>query len=128
MADVFLSRKDILSIMDKGRVNERYMKYEDSAFLPIILAMDVIEREKKKEIKTPADLKVLFDKMPECVNTIPLSAGGLCEAMSDKDFAKKYINRKGNPFEFATEATAYEYNEWWDRVDILDSFMDLSWE
>jgi len=128
MADVVLNRKEILTIMEKGQVDARYSNYVDFAFLPVILAIDLIEREKKRGGKTPADLKKLFELVPECVNVISLSISGLYDAMSDQDFADKYINRTGNPFEFATEATAYENEGWWDRVEFLDSLKELPWE
>lgn len=65
--------------------------------------------------------------MPECVNAMPLSRFGLYEAMNDPDFSNKYINRTGNPFEFATEACIYENDGWWDFDELLESFMELLW-
>lgn len=48
MADTILSKKEILTILENGQINVRFSNYEEVAFLPIPLAMDVIEREKKK--------------------------------------------------------------------------------
>jgi len=127
MADTILSKKDILAILENGQINARYSNYVDTAFLPIPLAVDVIEREKKRGTKTPVDLKNLFVSMPECVGVMPLSRFGLYEAMNDPDFSNKYIGRTGNPFEFATEACIYENDSWWDCGELLESFMELSW-
>lgn len=127
MADTILSKKEILSIMDNGQINPRFSKYVDAAFLPTPLAIDVIEREKKRGAKTPVDLKKLFDIIPECVSVMPLSQYGLYKAMNDPDFLNKYVDRAGNPFEFATEACIYENDSWWDCNELLESFMELSW-
>lgn len=127
MADTMLSKKEILSILDNGQINPRFSNYVDAAFLPTPLAIDVIEREKKRGTKTPVGLKKLFDFMPECVGVILLSRYGLYNAMNDPDFSNKYIDRTGNPFEFATEACIYENDSWWDCGELLDSFKELSW-
>lgn len=127
MADTILSKKEILSIMDNGQINAKFSNYVDAAFLPIPLAIDVIEREKKRGVKTPVDLKKIFGSMPEHVSAIPLSRYGLYKAMNDPDFSNKYVDRTGNPFEFATEACIYENDSWWDCGELLDSFMELSW-
>ena len=127
MSDVVLNKKEILSIMEGGQVDAKYSNYVEIPFMPIPLAMDVIEKEKKRGAKTPVDLRKLFDLLPECVNVIPLSQHGLYEAMNDPNFSEKYINRTGNPFEFATEASTYEYEGWWDCVALLTSLSELSW-
>lgn len=127
MADTILSKKQILAILENGQINARFSNYVDMAFLPIPLAIDVIEREKKRGAKTPADLKKLFGSMPECVNAMPLSRYGLYEAMNDSDFSNKYLNRTGNPFEFATEACIYENDSWWDCGELFESIKVLSW-
>lgn len=127
MADTILSKKDILAILENGQINARFSNYVDTAFLPIPLAVDVIEREKKRGKKTPAGLKKFFENIPECVCLMSLSQSILYEAMNEPDFSKKYINKKGNPFEFATEACIYEKDSWWDCGELLESFKDLSW-
>lgn len=127
MADAILSKKEILSIMENGQINNRFSNYLDMAFLPTPLAIDVIEREKKNGTKTPSDLKKLFDYMPACVNVMSLSQFCLYDAMNDSDFSNKYINRTGHPFEFATEACIYDKDGWWDCDELIESIMELSW-
>lgn len=127
MADVVLSRKEILSILKAGQIDARYSNLEDSAFLPVPLSIDIIEKEKKGGNKTPLGLKRMFHCLPECVNVIPLSSRGLYNAMNDQNFSEKYKNRTGNPIEFATEASAYEIEGWWDRNELLESIQGLSW-
>lgn len=127
MADTILSKKEILSILDNGQINDKFSNYIDAAFLPIPLAIDVIEREKKRGAKTPTDLKNYINNIPECVNVMPLSQNILYEAMNELNFSEKYINKSGNPFEFATEACIYEKDSWWDCGELLESFMELSW-
>jgi len=128
MADVILNRTEILSIMEGEDVDERFSKYIDIGFLPVSLAIDVIEKEKKRGIKTPLGMKKIVDRLPDCINMIPLSIHGLNKALTDDDFADKYIDRTGNPIEFATEASVYEIDGWWNRVELLESLADLSWE
>ena len=127
MSDVVLSRKETLSILEAGQIDARYSNFEDSAFLPVSLSIDIIEKEKKGGDKTPSSLKRMFQCLPECVNVIPLSPRGLYNAMNDQDFLEKYKNRTGNPIEFATEASAYEIEGWWDRNELLESIRGLSW-
>lgn len=127
MADVVLSRKEILSILGAGQIDTKYSNFEDSAFLPVPLSIDILEKEKKGVNKTPSNLKRMFHCLPECVNVIPLSPRGLYNAMNDQDFSEKYKNRTGNPIEFATEACAYEIEGWWDRNELLESIQELSW-
>lgn len=127
MADVILNRKQIQLIMKNGQVDSRYSCYEDRAFLPVSLAIDVIEKEKKGSNKMPSELKRVIEHIPECVSIIPLSQRGLYEAMNNPEFSDKYTNRLGNPIEMATEACAYEYDDWWDKAELLNSFMELTW-
>ncbi len=127
MAYVIVNRKELQALMRDGIVNERYANYQDSAFLPVSLAIDVIEKEKKGGTLMPSEFKKRLEGLPECVNTIPLSSHGLIKAMNDEDFVAKYVNRIGNPIEFATEASVYEYEEWWDKAELLESFKELSW-
>lgn len=127
MADIILNRKVIQSIMESEQIDVRYANFVDNAFLPVPLAIDVIEKEKKIGTKLPSEINNLIIHLPDCVNAIPLSQIGLYEALNDDDFSSKYLNRNGNPIEFATEACAYEYDGWWDRDDLLNSFQDLSW-
>lgn len=127
MADTILTKKEILSILDNGQINAKFSNYDDSAFLPIPLAIDVIERAKKRGTKTPTDLKKFLNNIPECVSILPLSQSILYEAMNEPDFSKKHINNACNPFEFATEACIYEKDSWWDRGELLESIMELSW-
>ena len=127
MADVLLNRKELSAIMEDGRIDTRYLDCVDIGFVPIPFAIDVMEKEKKGKSRVPSDIKRLINLMPKCVNTIPLSQKGLYEAMSNQDFLNKYTNRVGNPAEFATEASLYEYEGWWDRTELLDSFHELSW-
>ena len=127
MADTILSKKEILSILDNGQINDRFSNCVDMAFLPIPLTIDVIEREKKRGAKTPIDLKNIFNNLPGYINIMPLSQSILYEAMNETDFSQKYINKTGNPLEFATEACIYDKNSWWDCGELLESFMELSW-
>ena len=127
MADVIVNRKELQTIMRGGAINARYTEYKDLAFMPIPLFIDVIEKEKKGRSLMPSELKKQIDDLPECLNAIPLSCHGLLEAMNDDDFAAKYVNRVGNPIEFAAEACVYEYEGWWEKVDLLESFKELSW-
>lgn len=127
MADVVLSRKEMLSIMEFGQIDAKYSSFEDSVFLPVPLSIDMIEKAKKGGKKIPSDLKRSFHRLPECVNVIPLSPRGLYNAMNDQEFSEKYKNRTGNPVEFATEACAYEIEGWWDQNELLESIRGLSW-
>lgn len=127
MAYVILNRKELQVLLRDGIINARYTNYLDSAFMPVPLAIDVIEKEKKGGTLMPSELKKRLDGLPECLNTIPLSSHGLIKAMNDEDFAAKYVNRIGNPIEFATEASVYEYEECWDKAELLESFKELSW-
>lgn len=127
MADVIVNRKELQTIMRGGTINARYAEYKDLAFMPVPLVIDVIEKEKKDGTMMPSELKKRIDEFPGCVYAIPLSSLGLIEAMNDDDFAAKYVNRVGNPIEFATEACVYESECWWDKTEMLESFKELSW-
>lgn len=127
MADVIVNRKELQTLIRGGVINARYTEYKDLAFMPVPLVIDVIEKEKKGGIMMPSELKNRIGDLPECLNAIALSSHGLIEAMNDDDFAAKYVNRVGNPIEFATEACVYECEDWWDRTEMLESFRELSW-
>lgn len=127
MSDVVLHRRQILAIMEGNGIESRFSNYEDRAFMPATLMIDVIEKEKKGGSKIPSQLRFLIDNIPECVSLIPLSSQGLYSAMDDPDFSGKFSNREGNPIEFATEASAYEYDGWWDKAELLNSIHELSW-
>ena len=127
MADVVLSRREIQLIMENGQIDAKYSNYTNAAFIPVPLSIDVIEKGKKTETKIPSTLKQLIYNKPDSVNMIPLSPIGLYKAMNDDSFSRKYINRCGNPFELATEACVYEYEEWWDQAELKDSISELPW-
>lgn len=129
MADVIFNRKDILSLQEGKDVASRYKECLDIGFLPIPLLLDYMEKKKKSGGMLPAQLKQVLPRIEENgINLIALTAAGLCSAFSDPDFSDKYLNREGNPFEFATEACVYEYDLWWDRKELLASLQDISWE
>ena len=127
MADIILSRRQIKLIINNEQIAPPYSTLEDRAYLPVALAIDAIEKEKKSSEKMPSELKRVIERVSEYASLIPLSSRGLYEAMSNPDFSAKYTNRSGNPIEMATEASAYEYDGWWERAEILDSFIELSW-
>lgn len=127
MADVIVNRKELQTIMRSGIINSMYAEYKDFAFMPIPLVIDAIEKEKKAGTMMYSELKNRIGDFPECVNAIPLSSHGLIQAMNDDDFAAKYVNRVGNPIEFATEACVYECEGWWDKTEMLESFREISW-
>ena len=129
MADVIFSRKEIQSLQEGKDVSSLYRDCIDIGYLPIPLLLDCLEKEKKSGGMLPAQLKQVmprFDK--NAITLIALTAAGLCSAFEDPDFSDKYLNREGNPFEFATEACVYEYDLWWDRKELLLSIQDVSWE
>ena len=127
MADVILNRKEIQAILDDGSIGVQYTNCADTAYLPVSLAVDVIEKNKKNGSKYPSELKHLIDGIPSVVTLIPLSPKGLSEAINDQDFCNKYVNSLGNPIAFATEASIYEYEGCWDRNEMIQSFQELSW-
>lgn len=127
MAHVIVKRKELQSILQGGTINTRYVEYKDIAFLPVPLAIDVIEKEKKGGALLPSNLKKLTDQLPECISTIPLNSQGLIYAINDEDFAAKYVNRTGNPIEFAAEACIYAGDGWWEKDELLESFRELLW-
>ena len=129
MADVIFSRKDIRALQEGKDVASRYKDCLDIGFLPIPLLLDYIEKKKKSGGLLPAQLKHVLSRINENgITPIALTAAGLCSAFSDPDFSGKYLNREGNPFEFATVACVYEYDMWWDRKELLISLQDISWE
>lgn len=129
MADVIFSRKDIQVLQEGKDVASRYKEYLDIGFLPIPLLLDYMEKQKKNGGTLPAKLKQLMPRFDEYgITLISLTTAGLCSAFSDPDFSDKYLNREGNPFEFATEACVYEFDKWWDRNELLVSLQELSWE
>lgn len=127
MADVILNRRELKSIMQGGALSQRYSEYIDFAYLPASLAIDVIEKEKKESNTMPSILQQHLSNLKEGVFIIPLSSQGLLGAMKDPEFSEKYINREGNPIEFATEASIYEFDGWWDKVELMESYNELSW-
>ena len=129
MADVIFSRKDIQSLQEGKDVASRYRECLDIGYLPIPLLLDYMEKKKKSGRILPAQLKQILPRFDENgITQIALTAVGLCSAISDPDFSDKYLNREGNPFEFATEACVYECDMWWDRKELLVSLQDISWE
>lgn len=127
MADVILNRKEIQTILDGGTIGEQYANCVDSAYLPVALAIDMVEKNKKGGVKTPSEMKKLIQDVPDSVTLIPLSTSGLVKAINDQDFFSKHVNKLGNPLAFATEASLFEYEGCWDRNELLESFQNLSW-
>lgn len=129
MADVIFSRKDIRALQEGKDVASRYKECLDIGYLPIPLLLDYMEKKKKNDGILPVQLKQVLSRFEENgITSIALTATGLCSAFSDPNFLNKYLNREGNPFEFATEACVYEYDMWWDRKELLVSLQDISWE
>jgi hypothetical protein len=129
MADVIFSRKDLQALQDGKGVATRYQEYLDMGYLPIPLLLDYLEKNKKSHGSLHTELKQVLPRCEENgISLIPLSANGLCTALSDPDFSEKYVNREGNPFELSTEACVYEYDMWWDRKELLSSLQEISWE
>lgn len=129
MADVIFGRKDLQALQEGKHVAPRYQECLDLGYLPIPLLLDYLEKNKKSRGTLPADLKQVLPRCEENgINLIPLSTNGLCAALSDPDFSERYVNREGNPFEFATEGCIYEYDSWWDRKELLSSLQEISWE
>ena len=127
MADVILNRKEIKSVLIEGKIDSRYLDCTDLAYLPATLLINVIEKEKKNAHQYPSKLKSFIERIPEAVTMIPLSCRGLSESLKETDFCKKYVNRVGNPFAFATEASIFEEEFCWDRKELLESFQELTW-
>lgn len=126
MSDYVIGRAQIKSLCDETP-EEVLLDSASQPFLPIPLAIDVIEKEKKGGTRLPAVLKKIINEGFDNVVVIPLSPQGLFNAMSCQDFEGKYSNREGNPFEFATEASAYEYEGVWERSELLESLNNISW-
>lgn len=128
MADVIFNRKDLQSFCDGKELSDRFQNYEDCGYLPIPLLLDFLEKRKKECSIIPSDLKKLLPKLKESdICMIEFSKGGLLSALADSDFGEKFVNRVGNPFEFASEASLYEYEDWWDRSELIDSLREITW-
>ena len=113
MADVIINKKELQSLYAGKELPSRFLEYRDCGYLPIPLLLDFIEKRKKGSGIIPSELKNILPKLKECnICLIEFSKNGLISALADSDFGKKYINRVGNPFEFASEASLYEYDEW----------------
>lgn len=129
MADVIFSRKDIQTLQEGKGVAPRYQKYMDLGYLPLPLLLDYLEKNKKSRGILPSELEQVLPCLNENgINLITLTAKGLCSALLDQDFSEKYVNRGGNPFEFAAEACVYECDTWWNKKELLDSLSEISWE
>ena len=129
MADVIINRKELQSLYAGKELASRFLEYRDCGYLPIPLLLDFVEKRKKGSGIIPSELKKLLPKLKECnICLIEFSKNGLLSALADSDFERKYINRMGNPFEFASEASLYEYDEWWDKNELIDSLQEISWE
>ncbi len=128
MADVIFNRKYIQSYHDGKVLPCRFQKYEDCGYLPIPLLLDYLEKRKKERSIIPSELKQLLQKLNESnICMIDFSKNGLLAALADADFGDKYVNRAGNPFEFASEASLFEYDDWWDRCELSESLQEISW-
>lgn len=129
MADIILGRKQVLAIMEGKPLDSKYSNFEDQGFLSVPLVIDVIEREKKNHKRIPSMLKSVINNLPEYdyISCLGLSSNGLCRAMNDLSFVNKYLSREGNPLEFATEASFFEFDGWWDILELQCSFQELTW-
>lgn len=128
MADVIFNRKDLQLLQEGKALTIRFQKYEDYGYLPIPLILDYFEKSKKGSGIIPSELKKLLLRLQDVnIILIELSKSGLLSALTDNEFEGKYVNRVGNPFEFASEACLYEYEGWWDRCELLDSLQEITW-
>jgi len=127
MADVILNRKEIKTLFAGGTIGTQYLDCTDVAYLPFVLVIDVIEKNKKNGTQCPGELKSLINRIPEFVTLIPLSSHGLSEALKDSSFCSECISSFENPFAIATKASVYEEEYCWDRTELLKSFQELAW-
>lgn len=123
-----LNRKEIDDLLDKRRVSEAYVNYEDYPFLPIGLLVDELEKRKKKGSTLPQHLVDNIENIPEQVLAVPLTSQALAKALQDDNFVEQFVNSQSNPFALISETCLFDDSvSWTDKEELLNSLHQIEW-